>query len=183
MRWAYEVIGVLEKALACFNEALVLKRSLPHLLGANIPIEEATAVVPLDDHMNKCTSMTSANTLQRIGSIHIKLYNYDIALSYYKTALRIQRRSLGKDHIVVACTLSEMGKIMKQRMKSTYDLFGNDTVGLDKVAMKCFTESLRITQRQFGSNHKAVADVVRSSTFLFSSLSVLISIDTYSSPL
>jgi len=101
--------------------------------------------------MNLGKTLSCAVTLLRIGSVHVKIFNHDVGLSYYRAALSIQRSELGNDHIAVARTLFDMGQIANHH---------TDASGLNKDAMTCFNEALRIAKLQFGQHHYAVAGVM-----------------------
>ena len=165
--WSYELKNMFEQALSCFNEALVIKRgissdSVTHKMARRASNE--TIFVPRNEHVISSNTISSAITLLRIGSIHVKLSNYDISLSYYESALRIQRLQLGRDHIAVARTLSDMGHVLKRKMKPFQEITSGgsrtDTLNCNAIAMKCFNEALRISRRRFGPYHLTVAGVM-----------------------
>ena len=154
--WVWEMKNMQQQALSCYYEALVIKRSLCPSIDVTYNEESEK-----DDYVRSANDLSSAITLIRIGSIHVKLHNYEISLSYYKSALRIQRRLLGHDHIAVAQTLSDMGQILRQR--AHYPLLDGsapDTASINKAAMKCFNEALRISKQTYGQNHETVAGVM-----------------------
>ena len=151
MGWVYELLGVYDKALSHLNECLVIKRAV----ALN---RESSGV-----QVTKDNSLESAMTLLRIGSVHVNLANYDIALSYYESAIQIQRRLLGKNHVAVARTLIDMGHILWKRFTESSELLvgaGNVVSGPDPRSLQCFSESLRIARTNFGPNHACVAQVM-----------------------
>jgi len=152
--WLYEMQCIYEKALSCLNQALFIKQNLSkHIEKHKRENEEkkSVTIVPRHDETNLGKTLSCAITLLRIGSVHVKIYNHDIGLSYYRAALSIQKSELGKDHIAVARTLFDMGQIANHH---------TDASGLNKDAMTCFNEALRIAKLQFGQHHYAVAGVM-----------------------
>lgn len=152
--WLYEMQTMYEKALSCLNQALFIKQSLSDQIETHCNksnVVDSIGLVLSRDELSVGKSLSCAITLLRIGSIHVKIYNYDIGLSYYRAALCIQRKVLGPDHIAVARTLFDMGQIANHH---------TDASGLNKDAMKCFNEALRISKLQFGQHHCAVAGVM-----------------------
>uniref|UniRef100_A0A7S4I7W5 Kinesin light chain n=1 Tax=Odontella aurita TaxID=265563 RepID=A0A7S4I7W5_9STRA len=193
MGCAYEATGRHNLALGCFNEALVIKRSVSRdryapisgngnaaapgaAGGANAAAEGAMVPFgagqgggphggPQGGDPDAFLTLSYANTLVRIGSIHSKLSDHDVALSHYESALRVQRRHLGRDHVAVARTLSDMGRILRRRSVAVdVNLVGADQAAnagtSEAIAMKCYNEALRITKLQFGPNHATVAGVM-----------------------
>lgn len=152
--WLHEMQSNYEKALSCLNQALFIKQSLSSQIESRSrrnEEENSLAIVLSRDEMNLGKTLSCAITLLRIGSVHAKIYNHDIGLSYYRAALSIQRSELGNNHIAVARTLFDMGQIANHH---------TDASGLNKDAMTCFNEALRIAKLQFGQHHYAVAGVM-----------------------
>jgi len=152
--WLYEMQTMYEKALTCLNQALFIKQSLSNqkeTQSKQSNDENSLSIVLSRDEMNLGKTLSCAVTLLRIGSVHAKIYNHDVGLSYYRAALSIQRSELGNDHIAVARTLFDMGQIANHH---------TDASGLNKDAMTCFNEALRIAKLQFGQHHYAVAGVM-----------------------
>jgi len=152
--WLYEMQSTYEKSLSCLNQALFIKQSLSNQIEARsrrIDGKNPVAIVLSRDEMNLGKTLSCAVTLLRIGSVHVKIFNHDIGLSYYRAALSIQKSELGNDHIAVARTLFDMGQIANHH---------TDASGLNKDAMTCFNEALRIAKLQFGQHHYAVAGVM-----------------------
>ena len=195
MGCAFEATRRFNLALGCYNEALVIKRSLavadaPSMVSPGrggtgaLAVPEAATVastraIVLADQGNGMTvnggqtasfdegvfTLSYANTLIRIGSVHSKLANYDISLSHYESALRVQRRRLGRDHVAVARTLSDMGRILRRRgaaAEAGQDLGveSGSPEASELIAMKCYGEALRISRLRFGPNHVSVAGVM-----------------------
>jgi len=156
--------GVLEtrseyaRALGFYNQALVIKRSL--LEETEKSIAKQPTSTALDDFILSSKTLSSAITLLRIGAIHVVLQNYDVALSYYKSALKIQRQHLGRDHISVAQTLYEIGIIVRQVLKYSPDMRAQDILGMEKAAVKYLKDSLAIAKSRYGANHEIVASVM-----------------------
>jgi len=151
MGWVYEIMGIYDKALSHLNESLVIKRAV------------ALNNEPPSIRITEDNSLESAMTLLRIGSVHVRLTNYDIALSYYESAIKIQRRLLGKNHLVVARTLVDMGHILWKRFNESSELMvvrGKEVPVPDHRSLQCFSESLRIARHNFGPNHACVAQVM-----------------------
>jgi len=158
MGGVYETNADFSRGLGCYNQALVMKRSL--LEDKEKVISQRPQSSPLDDFIVSSKTLSSAITLLRIGAIHVVLHNYDVSLSYYKSALRIQRQHLGRDHIAVAQTLYEIGTIMRHRLKYAPVVSAEEIVGLEKAAVKYFKDSLQIAKNRYGSNHEVVATVM-----------------------
>ena len=147
----YETKNMYQQALSCYNQALVIKRSISR---------EKQVGFSLDDHIKSCNTLSSAITLIRIGTIHNELQNYDISLSYYKSALDIQKQHLGRDHASVAHTLVEMGLIIRRQINNPFGFEGEERSNLELGASKYFNEALRISKLCFGPNHISVAGVM-----------------------
>ena len=158
MGGAYETKSDFSRALNCYNQALVIKRHLLVETKKSMDIHSQRAVV--DDYILSSKTLSSAITLLRIGAIHVVLQNYDVALSYYKSALRIQRQHLGREHITVAQTLYEIGITLRQMIKYAPDMRALDIMNMEKAAVKYFKDSLKIAQNRYGSNHEVVASVM-----------------------
>ena len=156
--------GVLEtrseyaRALGFYNQALVIKRSLLEETEKSIAKQQKSTA--LDDFILSSKTLSSAITLLRIGAIHVVLQNYDVALSYYKSALKIQRQHLGGDHIAVGQTLYEIGIIVRQVLKYSPDMRAQDILGMEKAAVKYLKDSLAIAKSRYGANHEIVASVM-----------------------
>jgi len=159
------------KALACYNEALVLKGTLCRLDSVKAGTqnramkegetgEQNTKVV----HFSESTgsgfgdSLTYATTLKSIGAVHSKLTNYDMALQHYEIALQIQQSHLGYDHIVVAGTLSDMGHLLRR------------THYMPDTAARCYKESLRISKLKLGPDHENVAHLLYNLGYVYDSM-------------
>jgi tetratricopeptide (TPR) repeat protein len=149
----YETKIMQQQALSCYNQSLIIKRTIS---------KEKKVEFSLDDQIKSCNSLSSAITLLRIGAIHNELHNHDVGLSYYKSALRIQRQHLGRDHIAVAQTLAEMGIVLRKQIQIDnllqYD--SEEQAGLEFAATKCLNEALRISKLCYGPNHVSVAGVM-----------------------
>lgn len=114
----------------------------------------------LDEYILSSNTLSSAITLLRIGAIHAVLQNFEVALSYYKSALKIQRQHLGRDHIAVGQTLYEIGVIVRHLLKHSPDMRAQDILGMEKAAVKYFKDSLAIAKTRYGPNHQIVATVM-----------------------
>ena len=162
MGGVYETKSDLSRALNYYNQALIIKRNL--LVVNNVETKKTTTTesqpAAVGDYILSSKTLSSAITLLRIGAIHVVLQNYEVALSYYKSALKIQRQHLGRDHIAVAQTLYEIGITLRRMMKFTSDMRALDIVNMEKAAVKYFKDSLKIAQDRYGSNHEIVASVM-----------------------
>ncbi len=159
MGGAYETKSDYSRALNCYNQALVIKRHLLVETKKSMTTHSKKSAA-VDDYILSSNTLSSAITLLRIGAIHSVLQNYDVALSYYKSALRIQRQHLGRDHIAVAQTLYEIGVTLRQMMTYAPDMRALDIMNMEKAAVKYFKDSLKIAKHRFGSNHEVVASVM-----------------------
>lgn len=146
----YESQSMEQKALSCYNQALIIKRSTS---------KEKQVGFSLDDQIKSCNTLSSAFTLLRIGAIHNELHNHDVSLSYYKSAVDIQRQHLGRDHISVAQTLVDMGLILRRQMESPMEIVPERTP-LEQAANKYFNEALRISKLCHGPDHISVAGIM-----------------------
>jgi len=162
--WLYEMRLQYEKALNCLNQALYIKQILiqdddsvtKKKKGNDETMMRNSLQMSLTrDEINLGKSLSCAVTLVRIGSVHTKLFNYDIGLSYYKAALCVQRKILGPDHIAVARTLFDMGQIANHSTDTSYTSHYSH-----EEAIICFNEALRIAKLQYGQHHHAVAGVM-----------------------
>lgn len=149
----YETKNMPQKALGCYNQALIIKRSI---------LKDKKVEFSLEDQIKSCNTLSSAITLLRIGAIQYQLFDYEVALSYYKSALSIQRQHLGRDHIAVGQTLAEMGLITVNQLEKRIDLNNEEKATLEVSAIKRFNEALRISRLCHGPDHIAVAGVMYS---------------------
>ncbi len=149
----YETKNMPQKALGCYNQALIIKRSYS---------KEKKVEFSLEDQVKSCNTLSSAITLLRIGAIHNQLEDYDVALSYYKSALSIQRQHLGRDHIAVAQTLAEMGLISFRQLDNSIHTSNEEKAVLEATVIKRFNEALRISRLCHGPDHVSVAGVMYS---------------------
>jgi len=156
MGGVFETRSEYAKALSMYNQALIIKRSV---LSEKV-IPKQTDPSTLDDFILSSKTLSSAITLLRIGAIHVVLQNYEVALSYYKSALAIQRQHLGREHISVAQTLYEIGIIVRHVLKDSPDMRAEDILGMEKAAVKYLKDSLAIAKIRYGSNHEIVASVM-----------------------
>jgi len=132
---------------------LIIKRSIS---------KDKKVEFSLEDQIKSCNTLSSAITLLRIGTIHNQLHDYDVALSYYKSALSIQRQHLGRDHIAVAQTLAEMGLILFNQLDNPVDISTEEKAALEVAVIKRFNEALRISRLCHGPDHVSVAGVMYS---------------------
>lgn len=120
----YREIGEHEKALSQFTSAL--KIELKH--GRD--------------------SLSVASTLIGMGIVHCEQNSFDLAMKFYKEALRIRKSTLGLNHIHTAQTRNNIGIVYFER--GDYDL-----------AIKCFEKALGVLKAQLGMHHEEVAYTFR----------------------
>lgn len=154
----YETKSDYSRALACYNKALIIKRNI--MVENERSLAKQSKKTDLHEYILSSNTLSSAITLLRIGAIHAVLQNFEVALSYYKSALKIQRQHLGRDHIAVGQTLYEIGVIVRHLLKHSPDMRAQDILGMEKAAVKYFKDSLAIAKTRYGSNHQIVATVM-----------------------
>ena len=148
----YELCGDYVNALKYFATALKLKHRLlveKEPKGdeqGNDPASKQEIVlysgkVTVDSRYLRSSATPSyALTLHRIGSVHQRMSNSDIAVPCFETALRIQKSTLGNHHFRVAQTLADLA--------ATY----RTMEGKGQEALRCYREAFGIRQHRGGRN-------------------------------
>ena len=155
----YELEGTYDMALKYYVISLKLKQGYKVLVSTGSEVgakEEPTSQIVLCDgefsleasYLQFLGSLSYAATLNRIGSIHYRRKNSDVAAACFNAALNIQKLHLGDDHFIVARTLSDMGSALFSVQDRRAE------------ALECYRESLQIRKRR-PTNALCAADSVQ----------------------
>ena len=142
----FELQGSYDVALKFYAAALKLKHGFKVPAAKRIQEEmvqqgEQTQIIlyqgdkSLDEsYLQYQGTLSYAATLNRMGSVHYRMKNSEVAAACFGSALKIQKQHLGNDHFIVATTLSSTGSSLRFME------------GRRAEALNCYQESLRIRQ-------------------------------------
>lgn len=117
----YELTEDYDNALKYFATALKLKHGMlkePQTKHPNDPQQQTLVIYDGQGSiegkfLNSGGSISYALTLHRLGTVHYRSGNLNIALACLDAALRIQKHYLGVHHFKVAQTLIDMGSVLR----------------------------------------------------------------------
>ena len=155
----YELQGSYEVALKFYAAALKLKHGFKvpaakRLQEEKVQEDKEQKGIPtqiilyqgdksLDEsYLQYQGTLSYAATLNRMGSVHFRLKNLEVAAACFGSALQIQKGHLGNDHFMVATTLSSTGSTLRF------------IEGRRGEALHCYQESLRIRQATYNYGHR-----------------------------
>lgn len=94
-----------------------------------------------------------ARNLARLGIVHLREDNWELAWSLNQEALRLQEQSVGKKHADTAYTLNNLGYL--QQLRRNF-----------KVAYDYHRQAFRIRREVLGDNHPLIAESLSNLAFL-----------------
>jgi len=145
----YELRGDYVNALKYFATSLKLKHALQAAKKKDKIAEEENQKQIIiyqgkgsvdGSYLCETGNLSYALTLHRIGSVHHRMENPDIAVACFQSALKIQRQNLGTQHFTVARTLADMA--------TTYRTMDQ----MQDRALDCYREACNIRRGRHGDS-------------------------------
>jgi len=150
----------LDESQVTFENALAMQRELMKMKKSQAVKKEAGDDKDIDPKDSYHAPLSIALTLTNLGSIHLRLSEFDKSLVYFEEAVLIQESVLGENHKIVMNTKESISFVLQSQEKQKISSKSVDRIG---GILPTYEESKKMYNK-VQNDISAVLDAVSSST-------------------